>query len=95
MATIHADAKHPKNTLAQCFPCIPAMQEADAAAAAKAEKQAAQAAKGGGGGGGGGGGKKKVRSRVVYEWTTELTYTANAPTPPCSCGWCGCVVGRE
>jgi len=49
MVTQHAEAKHPKNTVEQCFPCIVAMKEADKKAAEKAakaaKKEAASAAK--------------------------------------------------
>mmetsp|Transcript_53320 Transcript_53320/g.79234 ORF Transcript_53320/g.79234 Transcript_53320/m.79234 type:complete len:142 (-) Transcript_53320:77-502(-) len=49
MVTQHAEAKHPKNTVEQCFPCIVAMKEADKKAAGKAakaaKKEAASAAK--------------------------------------------------
>ena len=67
MVTQHAEAKHPKNKLEECFPCIPEMRAADAAAAAKAAKAAKKAA-------GGGGSKSKDTTKKVRSWTPSTRF---------------------
>ena len=63
MAQQHADAKHPKNKLEECFPIIPSMKEADAKAAEKAAKAAKKAAAAGGGAKAG-----KEKEKVSNTW---------------------------